>query len=126
VADLVKVLGVKEIKESLRKADVRLGVFVRRGMIKAGLQIQRYSQKIVPIDTANLKNSAGTRAFGSGWATEVIVFYTAEYAVFVHEMTWLKHKPGKEAKFLEKPAREKRKELLQTIANEAKLFGRTG
>lgn len=46
----------------------------------------------------------------------VIVGYTAAYAVYVHEDLTAKHKPGKQAKFLEGPARWLRNELQRIIA----------
>lgn len=123
--NVVQVIGVNEIKEALMAADLRQAFFIRRGMLKAGLMLQRASQQIVPIDTGNLKRSAGTKVIGQGWASEVIVYYTAAYAVYVHEMTWLRHKEGKQAKFLERPAREMRQELLAVIAAESRLLGGT-
>lgn len=121
MAKVIEIEGVEEIRARLKEADVRMGSKVRMGLIKAGLLLQRYSQEIVPVDTSNLKNSAFTRPFAAGWATDVAVGYTAEYAVYVHERTELRHEPGKEAKFLEKPMREKRGELLAIIAGEAAL-----
>lgn len=119
MAHVVKTVGAKEIEQALRKADHRLGTKIRAGLIRAGRHLQEYSQQVVPVLTSNLKNSAGTRDVGSGWSTDVIVFYTASYAAFVHERTELKHKPGKQAKFLEGPARLHRKDLLKDIAEEA-------
>ncbi len=47
------------------------------------------------------------------------MFYTASYAVYVHERTELRHAPGKEAKFLEKPARIYKNQIQKIIAGEA-------
>lgn len=103
----------------MKKAHVICGDKVARGLKKAGLFLQRESQKVVPVDTGALKNSAGTRSEGSGWDTDVVVFYTQSYAVYVHERTGLHHKPGKIAKFLETPAREKHDEILRIVVEEA-------
>ena len=119
MAQLVQIFGVQEVKDNLRKANYSLGASTRRGLIKAGLYLQRQSQKIVPVLTGNLKNSAGTKPIGHGWYTDVVVYYTAAYAVYVHERTELRHKPGKEAKFLEKPARIYRPQILAIIRGEA-------
>jgi len=48
-------------------------------------------------------------------AEDVVVGYTQDYAVYVHERTELKHKPGKQAKFLESPARNLSKEMFRGI-----------
>jgi hypothetical protein len=114
----VNVIGADEIKRNLKIAGVKLGLSVRQGLIRAGLFLQRKSQEIVPIDTSTLKNSAGTRADGYNWDTVVSVFYTATYAVYVHERTKLKHKEGKSAKYLEKPARQHKAKILRLIAGE--------
>jgi hypothetical protein len=118
---MVKVVGVEEIKKKLREASVTMGFKIQRGQIKAGLFLQRESQKVVPIEFGVLMNSAGTKAIGASWFTDVIVYYTASYAVYVHERTELKHKKGKMAKFLETPMRENRDKILRIIAGEAAL-----
>ena len=110
-------LGLHEgaVQKALRKAKARHAKGVERGVKRAGLFLLRESQKIVPIDTAALKNSGNTRAEGEGLDIEVIVSYGTDYAVFVHEDLNARHKKGKKAKFLEGPAREKRRELQQII-----------
>jgi len=134
MAHVIQVIGGKEILERLRRAGVSLGSDVARGLKKAGLLLQRYSMEIVPVDLGNLKASAGTDATGTGWDTDVVVFYTAHYAVYVHENTTARHGaeynaayPGRrsrgenqQAKFLETPAREHGDELLDVIAGEGR------
>ena len=122
----LKVEGVAELLANFKKVDKKLGRRVRRGLIRAGLHLQSESQKIVPVDTGNLKASADTRASGYGWHTEVLVLYTAAYAVYVHERTELRHAEGKFAKFLERPAREGRNELLRIIAEDMRGVFREG
>ena len=53
-----------------------------------------------------------------GFDTDVIVHYGAgaDYAVYVHEDMNARHKPGKTAKYLERPAREKKNEIFKIIA----------
>ena len=116
MAHLVKIFGKNEIKKRLNQANIILGQQVRQGLIKAGLFLQRKSQEVVPIEFGNLKNSAGHKPIGQGWNTDVIVYYTASYAVYVHEITTAQHKPGKIAKYLETPMRENRENLLRIIA----------
>lgn len=113
----VKIFGEKEIIKNIRKAGIFSGKRVQRGMKKAGLFVQRESQKIVPVDTANLKSSAGTAQQGDGFDTVVMVFYTADYAIYVHERTDLRHAKGKFAKFLERPAREHKDRILRIIVD---------
>ncbi|GAG45176.1 unnamed protein product, partial [marine sediment metagenome] len=46
---------------------------------------------------------------------DILVSYSTDYAVYVHENLNARHKPGKSAKYLEKPAREKKSELIKII-----------
>ena len=103
MAGLIKVTGVAQLQRRLRSAALAQGTMAAANAYRAGLYVQRESQKIVPIDEGNLKNSAFTRNIGgAGWLHDVIVGYTANYAVYVHEDPNARHKPGKTYKFLEK------------------------
>ena len=95
---------------------------MERGLMKAGLFLQRESQKIVPVDTGTLKNTAFTRKKDgtSGFETEVVVGYRTDYDIYVHEDLDAKHKPGKYAKFLETPSYGFRDEMIAIIRREAK------
>lgn len=118
---VAKVTGVREIVRNLDKADRRLAAGFAKGLKKAGRFLQRKSQQIVPVEFGNLKNSADTRWQGSGFDITVWVVYTAVYAIYVHERVELSHAPGKQAKFLEEPARQYRDEILALIAKEVAL-----
>jgi hypothetical protein len=103
----------KIVTEKQRKAALR-------GLYKGGLLLQRESQKVVPVDTGNLKNSAFTRKVEDSAIPEVQVGYTAAYGIYVHENEEAKHAEGKMAKFLETPMRVHRKEIRSVIADEIK------
>lgn len=117
---VIQVIGDKRLKAWLRKEKIQNETSIERGLVKGGLALQRFSQQIVPVDTSNLKNSARTIKNGRGLNTEVMVIYEAEYAIFVHEDLYANHEPGKEAKFLEKPANERRQEIIQAVYEEAR------
>jgi len=115
---------------------------LKRGLMKAGLALQRESMKIVPVQTGNLRRSAFTRPEDGGLA--VAVGYTAAYAIYVHEnldaahgsvfnqkhadkiakakgparKIWFNRGPEQQAKFLEKPFREQRGRLVQIVEAE--------
>jgi len=94
-----------------------------RGLKQGGLFLQAESQKVCPVLTGNLKGSADTRNIGGeGFKTDIVVNYGKEagYAVHVHERVDLRHKEGKQAKFLEQPARQKRKDILKIVRDETK------
>jgi len=110
------IYGVKEARAKMRAAGKFTIKETAKNLRRAGLFLQRQSQKVVPIDTGALKNSAGTRQIGRDEHAVVAVFYTTHYAVYQHENTALNHAPGKQAKYLEEPAKRHRDNILRIIA----------
>ncbi len=111
MGNVKKLLGEKVFEKVAKKQAKRMEV----GLKKAGLFIQRESQKIVPVEFGLLKNSARTTAEGKGFDTEVNVSYETSYAIFVHENLDAKHKGGKVAKFLENTVRLREKEIAGIV-----------
>ena len=107
----VKLQGFDKFRRSLKKVESKYEKRFADALKVMGLFVQRESQQIVPIDTANLKRSAFTRSSGRGFKVEVRVGYTAEYAIYVHENLEANHPVG-ENKFLEKILRVKRSEMM--------------
>ena len=143
MAQFVTVTGLNVVLRNLKAAKPTLGAKVGRNLKRAGLFLQRESQKIVPVHKGPLKASAFTRNVGgTGWATDIVVGYTAKYAVYVHEnlttahgrrfnikhadkiasattkaqrKIWFNRGVNQQAKFLEQPMRMKRRELMAII-----------
>lgn len=115
---MATVEGIKELKSAVARHQGRTGKGLRKGLYKAGLFLQRESQKIVPIDKGILRASAFTRMEGQGFNVSAVVGYTANYALFVHEDLEARHKPGKQAKYLEQPLREKRPRIIEIVKEE--------
>lgn len=109
------VTGVQQVVNRLRRHADATDRGIERGVVRAALFLQRESQLIVPVDTGNLKNSAATRKQGNGWRTVAQVMYLSPYGLFVHEDLEARHKEGKEAKFLEKPARTKGSQMVRIV-----------
>lgn len=106
-----------------------------QAMLKFGFEIQRASEHLVPRVTGEL----AARSFTEGPLTDgteyhVVVGYEKHgaqtglvnpetkgtfYAVPVHERLSAQHKPGKQAKFLEQPFKEKAGEYLEWMARAA-------
>jgi len=118
---MIHMTGMSKVLANLKRSNLTTAAGVERGLKDAGLFLQRESQKICPIDLDNLRPSARTDSKGKGFNTDVIVHYGvgANYAVYVHEDLQAKHKPGKQAKYLEQPAREKKSEMIEIIRQEA-------
>lgn len=115
-----KIEGLAGLVKRMAEATARKQKAFQRGCLKAARMVQRESQKIVPVDTGALKNSAFTRQVGKGSLSETYVGYTAAYAIYVHERTDLQHKPGKTAKFLERPIRRLKKAIRAVIEAEVR------
>jgi hypothetical protein len=84
------------------------------------------SQQIVPVDTSALKQSG--RMLGPQVSPSQIKFrirygnqITENYAVRQHEDLTLRHKAGKQAKFLEEPAMQAAGNMALRVANRIKL-----
>lgn len=115
-----------------------------KGCKKGSLFLLNESNKIIPVDHGTLKASGQVRKESNSTPTyfEYNVMYTAAYAVYVHEVpdppvahgesfnkkhaaeiaAGTEHDRGSNQvyKFLEKPAREKRREILKIVAKEIK------
>ena len=126
MAGMAQVIGTKSVVRNLKRRGVIVGKGTATGLKQAGLFLQRESQLVVPVQLGNLKNSAYTRARGQGFTTVVRVGYTAGYAIYVHEDMNARHNPGQTAKFLQRPAREKRSEILRLIAMKARASMKGG
>ena len=115
-------MAVKNIKTLLRKLDALEKGYskgLERGLLKAGLKLQREAQKLVPIDTGALKASARTELDKTSAKMNVTVMFTQYYAIWVHEDLTSYHPVG-QAKYLETPYRRLKKELIQLVIDEAK------
>ena len=66
---MIRVEGLDKALTQLNEAVRKIRFRTKQGMIKAGLYIQRQSQKLTPIDTGNLKASAFTVWGGGGRAS---------------------------------------------------------
>jgi hypothetical protein len=114
---IFKVIGVDKVAPKLKAMSEAHGRAFNRALRRAGLLVQRAAQEKTPVDTGILRKSARTEASGAGFKTEVSVSFSSAYAIYVHEDLEANHEVG-EAKFLERAAMEKKKEVLDLIKNE--------
>ncbi len=124
MAGLITITGTPRVLANLKRSNSTIAAGVERGLKLAGVFLQAESQRIVPVDLGILKGTADTRNVGgSGFDADIVVHYGAgaDYAVYVHENLQAKHKSGKQAKYLEQPARQKKNEIIRIIKKEAKI-----
>lgn len=123
--------GLGEVMANLRGREIALGVNCSRGLLLAGRHLLKESQKLVPVEHGDLKDSGFVSLSNKGFYTQVEVGYTSPYAIWVHENVGMKLKgqprpsgignywdPNGRPKFLEEPSRRLRPALLAIIARE--------
>lgn len=93
------VRGVQAFIRAIRDHKKSSGKKMERGLLRAGLALQAFSQMLAPVDTGAMKNSARTTKKGSGFDAVVTVKYLVDYAIHVHERDDLHHDIG-QAHFL--------------------------
>ena len=93
---------------------------MKKALVKAATKLKREAQKLTPVDLGNLKASADiSEAYYNNGGT-IVVYYTAEYAVYVHEDVDAFHRVGR-AKFLEDAANYTKGDIDRIFQRELKV-----
>jgi HK97 gp10 family phage protein len=132
----MKITGLAKVLNNFGKLNKLIDKGAEKGLLRGGALILKESMKQAPVDKSNLKPSAFTRNNGgSGAKADVVVGYTSDYAVYVHENTDAahgedfnkKHKKqiskgtthtrgkGQKSKFLEDPVKENTNEVRNIV-----------
>lgn len=118
--DVFALIGVPEAIKKLRRMKDAIPPAVEASVIEAAHILLRESLKLCPIDTGDLRRSGEVIVNGSGLSTTAIVAYTQQYAIYVHENLEAYHKPPTQAKFLEQPMRQYRRDIAKKIARDVR------
>lgn len=120
------VVGVDRVLKNFDMSKKGAASGMKIGLIRAALHLQMKSMQIVPVLTSALQKTARVSSVrGRGAKQDISVSYGGRgsggethvrYAVYVHEDPKARHKPGKTYKFLERPAKEERREMLKMLA----------
>lgn len=86
--------------------------------VSAGVRSHRTKVKIERLE--ELKKKLQDMKVAAKIDEDVVVGYTASYAIYVHENLEARHKPGKQAKFLEEPARTLQPVMIQIVVRAMK------
>jgi len=112
---------MKNLNAEIQAIEGRTG----QGLIEAGILIRRdmdITPPLIPIDTGNLRQSWFTTLFKKMNQIGLIMGFSSNYAVFVHEFIGAKFKrPNSGAKFFESSIKRNEKRILATIAKHAKI-----
>ncbi len=126
-----KVKGLKTAIDKTRKFQQKVEMDKRRGLTKIGLFVKGAAQKNVPVDTGNLRSSAFSKLSSS--MKEVVIGFTAKYAIYVHEnleqtLKGVKRQSGRGwywnaggPKFLERAINDNEATIEKILVNEVRV-----
>lgn len=118
--------GIDKLAKSFKAQERALGKAFRSGLQDGATFLKVESQKLVPLDMGDLEASAHTRLEGTGINSSAIIAYGVvdekgyDYTIIQHENLEFKHLPGRQAKYLEAPARNKASEIADKIWRKTK------
>jgi hypothetical protein len=124
---------VRQVNQGMRKIQEDLGYIIQQFedvtpefMLEAMRPIFDESQRIVPVRTSALKDSGYLEIVEFRGSPKVEIGYAKGgnpwYAVYVHEMIEIPHRPPTQAKYLEKPVNDGLGALIDTLAAQYKEF----
>jgi hypothetical protein len=115
--------GISGVGQTINTLNQKLAVIENKtlkGIMRAGLLIQRESKLNAPYDEGNLENSSFVRNVSNDKGPMILIGFAAEYAAYAHESPYVGIKKGG-PKFLEKAIKENQSKIVTIIAEEAKV-----
>lgn len=131
----VHISGIEKVMANLNKEAIKISGKTMAGCIRGGILVRRHMSTVsptIPIEFGNLEHSYFTQPFPSKNNPTLLIGFTANYAMVVHErkkgspwgagvvgeVKWTK--PGSGPKFLESALKSNEKEILQEMKNSVK------
>lgn len=133
------VTGLNDILKNLSIKEDMIAKGLEQGVKRSALILYSESQKLVPVDTGNLKANSRVRLVRGGRKASAVIEYLQNYAMFVHENLDALHGadynaaysdvegeklrgPRQQAKFIETPAKDTgvRKRMSDAVASSIK------
>jgi len=111
--------GLDKVLRNLNREVQKIKGRSRSGLWQAALTIQRRSQELTPVKYGHLRSSAGSYAYDTPKGPGAVIYYTAFYAVFVHEID--KAYTVGQWKFLETAMKEKKAVVLKIIQRAVRI-----
>jgi hypothetical protein len=117
--------GLEEVVRNLNREIKAIEGRSLKGLIRAAIIVRRdmdATPPLVPIDTGNLRASWFVNPGHKGNNPFVTLGFSANYAVWVHELIGAKfQRPGAGAKFFQAALRRNKDKIIGVIAEEAKI-----
>ena len=95
------VVGIPESRKALRNLSKAAQKGAEKGVKKATKFLLKETLKVTPIKTGKLRKSGQTRYTGKGYKKVGKIWFTARYAIYVHEDESKKHESPTRSKFLQ-------------------------
>lgn len=132
MATALDIKGFDEVITNLNKEIVTIKERTLGGLIKAAAYVREDMDKtppLIPVDTGNLRQSWFIEAIQNGEIWGIIMGFSADYAVYVHEMlgptksgkpiNW--SRPDSGPKFFESAIKRNTDKILEIIGKEAEI-----
>lgn len=119
------VKGLNTVMNNLNKEITAIKGRTAEGLIESAVLVRRSMEEtppLVPVDTGNLRQSWFTTLIKKAHKIGLIMGFSANYAVFVHENVDAKFsRPNAGAKFFESSIKRNEKNILRIIAERARI-----
>lgn len=119
---MIKIKGMQGFKKGIGVVRNRIATQNRRSLYKAIVTVEAESARRTPVDTGALRGSGlgnGIVYKSDEKGAEGLFYYTANYAVHVHEITKNRHEVG-EAKYMENAIKNKAGEVRGILGQDYK------
>ena len=117
---MIKFKGVKNFTKNIDSINRKAVNRYRVAMSKILLTVEAESARRTPVDTGNLRSSVLGNSIvykSTKDGAKGVLYYIANYATYVHEITTSRHKVG-EARFLAKAIEDKKEYIERTLGTD--------
>lgn len=125
MAKSFEVRGFDKLMQNLNKEVGEIENRTAKGILTAIAHVRRDMDKtppLIPVDTGNLRSSWTVTTSKVGTAFEARFGFTANYAIYVHEIMGRKfNRPGAGPRFFYAALRRNQSTILEIIAQEASI-----
>lgn len=120
-----KILGLRQVQMNLNREILKIKAGSMAGLIEAAVIIRRDMDKtppVIPVDTGNLRQSWFTTPVKKPNRPGLIIGFSANYAIHVHENLKAKFKrPGAGPRFFQQALDRNHKMILETVRKNARV-----
>ena len=115
-----EIKGTDKLLKELKSCPGITNKWIKKAMHANVMQVRNLSQSYTPVDTGNLRASIRTKVDQKGMSKFLgLIWYIAEYAIYVHEKTWTRLRSGRH-KFLELALFESTHKIKRTYVSSIK------